>query len=877
MWHKSLRISVALVVMSTLLIMALSAEALAAKPVIPLQVDVWCNKGGQGPGASGGTFQVGEIPIIYFTVNHPCQFKLILNGPGGSNAWSGSADYGQTYQYKLGIVESSDAGTWQVTLQANDGLQVAQDIVTFTIAGSSSTPAPSPLPTTPSPQTSVPGPAVPPKEQAAAVPATPGSTGSSSTATVNADTATETAALMALRMARGEIPADLKLDANGDNKITDEDAKTILKWSVTGYGGDVSTAQQEIIDAFGYPEQFSVSYLLDSQTEFNAMVRSEIWMYPQHQKKVTFVGGEIYATDDLPPLANPGSSCSKLKPQDVDYFTTADQIEKKVGGTVAKTDFLPEMFEQNKVESYLGRNVMFVIANGHLVHLQTFCTTPDGISINIEGIRNLLAEANPFFARPVEARWNPWRDIKKGVRFLVKLPEKVTSAILPPELAPFAAALIEMKLGNLNAWRAAVQLNNLGQLDDNVKKARDGYRQEANRLNDQLNALRAERDRLYGTGPTELGLNPRDWMDRKHTLDELIPRLEQAYGALNNAANSLSRNNLANMALSNVIKQTLGNVKNVALNEVRNEIGNLNNGNVVLAFLDTRRGIMNGRGLVDFWLDGDIRRTLGNRGSDTALVDRIRQSILNQIKQDAENVRRNWQQVLENAIAQATSAGDKASSTVPQVPQLAEPPFKLAQGQFVSGSGSGQVNIDKFVNLFIQEVLPKISIDIDSKGKLSAQQTVPVNISAPDGQISGNAAVKMEGQFINNMFTGTFNVNANTVAQGAKSSTPLDLIFSGSFTSPMLLADSEGKILPITLSFTGPARSKAIIEIYATLLKGIKEAFSFGAPSDKGQESEKLPSDTLCRAYTCKVTYSIQQSSDGSSGLKSEPVKPLSR
>jgi len=874
-WLRSFRTAVTLLTVGILFVLTIPSDVLAYKPVTPLQVDVWCNKGGQGPGTPGGTFQTGEVPIIYFTVNHPCQFTLMLNGPGGSSSWSGSADYGQTYTRQLGVAEDSDAGTWQVMLQTSNGYEVAQDVVTFTVAGSFPTTPPT-LPSAPYPQPSqTPEPEATPEEQPETISTPTDSSDIIGTSTITSDTATEMAALMALNMARGDIPADLKLDANGDNKVTTEDAETILKWSVTGYAGDVSSAQQEIIDAFGYPEQFSVSYILDSAAEFNAMVRSEIWMYPEHQKQVTFVGGEIYATDDLPPLENTGSSCSKLKPQDVDYFTTPGQIAEKNGGTVAKTDFMPELFEENNVESYLGKNVMFVIADGHLVHLQTFCTTPDGISINIKGVKDLLAEASLLSTRPVEAKWNPWRDIKKGARFLVKLPEKVTSAILPREIAPFAAALLEIKMGNLNAWRAAVQLNNLGQLDDNVRKARDGYRQQADRLNEQINALRAERDRLYGTGPTELGLTPRDWMDRKHTLDQLIPQLEQAYAGLDRAANNLSRNSIANIAFSNIIKQTLGNVKNVALNEVRNEIGNLNHGNVILTFLTTRQGIMNGSGLIDLWLDGDIRRSLGNRGSDTALVDRIRQSILNQIKQDAENVRRNWQQVLENAIAQGTATGDKASGAVPQVPQLAEPPFTLAQGQFVSGSGSGVANVDKFANLFLQEILPKVSIDIDRGSKINVNQTVPLNISESGGQVIGDAIVTMQGQFINNTFTGTFEINAQTTAQGEESSMPLDFRYNGQFTSPMLLKDSDENILPITLSFTGPVRSQAIVQLYAQLLQGVQEAFSFGGSSEE-EPTQELPSDTLSGAYTSKVTYTIQESSDDSSGLKGEPVGPLS-
>ncbi len=94
------------------------------------------------------------------------------------------------------------------------------------------------------------------------------------------------------------------------------------------------------------------------------------------------------------------------------------------------------------------------------------------------------------------------------------------------------------------------------------------------------------------------------------------------------------------------------------------------------------------------------------------------------------------------------------------------------------------------------------------------------------------------------------------MARGEETSTPLDFKYNGQFTSPMLLKDSDENILPITLSFIGPVRSQAIVQIYAQLLQGVKEAFSFGGSSE--EEPQELPSDTLSGAYTSKVTYTIQ-------------------
>src|SRR4030042_1650313 len=99
-----------------LLLTTIPASTALAKPVPKLTVDVWTDKGGQGLGMSGGQYNLGERPVIFFTVSIGCQTRITLSGPDGSNAWEQQAMYGPVYQRNLGDAEQSDIGQWTVVL-----------------------------------------------------------------------------------------------------------------------------------------------------------------------------------------------------------------------------------------------------------------------------------------------------------------------------------------------------------------------------------------------------------------------------------------------------------------------------------------------------------------------------------------------------------------------------------------------------------------------------------------------------------------------------------------------------------------------------------------------------------------------------------------
>jgi len=197
----------------------LPGMALAADGVTPLAADVWTNMGGQGPGAAGGTYRVGEETVIYLQVNIPCQVRLTIMGPSSAipSQVTQSVNAG-TYPHPIGVAEETDVGQWQIVLEAAATGQYASDRTSFAVISGATRP-PTPAPAAP------PAAALPPPSS------------------FDVTKSTELSALMALKMAQGSLPVDLNFDVNGDHQVTTEDARLILQYAVKGQKA-ASTSQQ---------------------------------------------------------------------------------------------------------------------------------------------------------------------------------------------------------------------------------------------------------------------------------------------------------------------------------------------------------------------------------------------------------------------------------------------------------------------------------------------------------------------------------------------------------------------------------------------------------------------------------------------------------
>lgn len=182
-----------------------------------LGIDVWTNKGGEGPAQSGGSFSVDEELIIYIWASHDCYASIAIGPAEGepTTFLDAQLDGGVTVSIVPRQTGADLLGTWAVMVDAASmiGSEYASDYVVFSVGAAAPPPTTVPLPTTtPSP---------------APTPTTPPSTG-----LLSPDNATALDALIALKMAEGTLPPDLEFDADGNGQVNTEDARLILRWAV---------------------------------------------------------------------------------------------------------------------------------------------------------------------------------------------------------------------------------------------------------------------------------------------------------------------------------------------------------------------------------------------------------------------------------------------------------------------------------------------------------------------------------------------------------------------------------------------------------------------------------------------------------------------
>jgi hypothetical protein len=194
----------------------------------PATIDVWTNKGGKGSGESGGVFKVGEETILYLQSSKTCQSDWHLVGPSLDKSSEDNIEAGVVYRLELGRAEEEDIGEWEFTGRAFTSQWLTSDSTRFTVVGTEST-------TT---QDSAASPPDTSGQKAQTAPSAPSSASASETekamARMGSIKVTALDALVTLKMAEGSLPTELDNDADGDGKITGDDARLILKCAVDG-------------------------------------------------------------------------------------------------------------------------------------------------------------------------------------------------------------------------------------------------------------------------------------------------------------------------------------------------------------------------------------------------------------------------------------------------------------------------------------------------------------------------------------------------------------------------------------------------------------------------------------------------------------------
>lgn len=141
-------------------------------------------------------------------------------------------------------------------------------------------------------------------------------------------------------------------------------------WGATGLSPD----QQELVDNFGYPQRFVISYLSWMENGSDYIVRHETWYYPYHQQSITFLGGDILSVDEIEDEIDDTGimTYSDLKPEDFEFNMDYDSVAKAIGNKeIAKNEFMPEEYYGENLTSYISDHVLFAIESDHLTYFET--------------------------------------------------------------------------------------------------------------------------------------------------------------------------------------------------------------------------------------------------------------------------------------------------------------------------------------------------------------------------------------------------------------------------------------------------------------------------------------------------------------------------
>ena len=179
-----------------------------------------------------------------------------------------------------------------------------------------------------------------------------------------------------------------------------------------------------------------------------------------------------------------------------------------------------------------------------------------------------------------------------------------------------------------------------------------------------VNTLKSQQ----GKGPTELGIDAREWAARQKMIRDILPELEAISARLKKDGAYLTVENLLKMAFGDAAEKTLKNFGGTALGKVQDELDKLGFKNAIRVLLEQGpKGLLNANNVIDLILNGDIDRMMKAKGIDPNLKDDLKQAFLDELKKN-KNALKNYQKVLEQTAAKIQKGRPKTPTvTMPEV------------------------------------------------------------------------------------------------------------------------------------------------------------------------------------------------------------------
>lgn len=133
--------------------------------------------------------------------------------------------------------------------------------------------------------------------------------------------------------------------------------------------------QRTIVRSLGQPSRFTVAYLpLGTEGNYE-ITRTEVWYYPEHGQRISFVRGRVVSVDRIgdEPVA---ARYPSLDPWRFHVGMNREQVESVLGTTALAIDPAVEADGSDGAQVYVSGQAVFSVEKGKLVYFSSLGRQP---------------------------------------------------------------------------------------------------------------------------------------------------------------------------------------------------------------------------------------------------------------------------------------------------------------------------------------------------------------------------------------------------------------------------------------------------------------------------------------------------------------------
>jgi hypothetical protein len=415
---------------------------------------------------------------------------------------------------------------------------------------------------------------------------------------------------------------------------------------------DNPSAQETTLNTLGYPAHFMIEYLPRETDTGASYIRHEIWYYPDVNKKIVFLAGDIAYVDILDPKQVP-STPTPLQPENFVYGQTIEEVSTLLGEEAREIELIEGLSNDDGIQTVLSLSAVAAFEDGVLTYIQTLnppedTTPPEWTTMSDNEYLNLsLLSPNTVYAR------NIFRDglrcIGKVCRFVQNVPNKITRP-LGPVVGPIVSAILTNNLSkHAEIGKIFRDVNRIDKVIKSIEEQKrlvgelkKVYKDQANQLRKQAEELNAQKD-LLGKKLITGEVTFDEYKEAAMDIHIMLNSLEAGAQRLEGASERVNTGTILNMLGKDILKQLANQAGDIVMSEIQGEVKRLLNLDVVKNLI--RQGEGGEDAILDLLFSSELRRSLssGSDGIDIdALKKRIRDQLRQMIKDNQRDLRNNW-------------------------------------------------------------------------------------------------------------------------------------------------------------------------------------------------------------------------------------------